>query len=101
MFGYLWSNKKELMRLLLFIFFCCFSLQIYAQEQQLAFQYFRNGAYEKAASVFKSLHEKNPYNTNYLNYLIDCYQQLEKFEKATSVINDQLEKFPNQEYLYV
>lgn len=101
MFGYLWSNKKELMRLLLFIFFCSFSLQIYAQEQQLAFQYFRNGAYEKAASVFKSLHEKNPYNTNYLNYLIDCYQQLEKFEKATSVINDQLEKFPNQEYLYV
>ncbi len=101
MFGYLWSNIKEIMRLLLFIFLCCFSLQFYAQEQQLAVQYFRNGDYEKAVTVFEILHKKNPFNTLYLNFLIDCYQQLENFEKASSVINDQLEKFPNQEYLYV
>jgi tetratricopeptide (TPR) repeat protein len=76
-------------------------LQFYAQEQELAFQYFRNGAYEKAAAIFKNLHQKHPYNSNYLNYLIDCYQQLENFEDANSVIHNQLEKFPNQEFLYV
>ena len=93
--------KKKFKRSILFIFLYCFSLQFYAQEQELAFQYFRNGAYEKAAAVFKNLHQKHPYNSNYLNYLIDCYQQLEKFEDASSVIQNQLVKFPNQEFLYV
>ena len=89
------------MRNILFIFLCYFSLQIYAQEPQLAFQYFRNGDYEKAASVYNSLHEKHPYNTTYINYLIDCHQQLENFDKIATIVNNQLEKFPNQEYLYI
>ncbi|MDD3721344.1 MAG: tetratricopeptide repeat protein [Lutibacter sp.] len=89
------------MRLLIFVFSCCFSLQIYAQESQLAAQYFRNGEYEKAASLYKTLQEKNPYNANYLNALIDCYQQLEKFEEVNQVVVKQLKSYPNQEYLYV
>lgn len=89
------------MHKLLLILFCCFSLQSYAQEQQLAFQYFRNGNYEKAVSFYEILHKKHRYNTSYTNYLIDCYQQLEKFEKVENVVNNQLKKFPNQEYLYV
>lgn len=89
------------MRTILFLFFCYFSLQLYAQEPQLAFQYFRNGNYEKAASIYKTLHEKHPSNTNYLNYLIDCYQQLENFKEINTIVNKQLEKYPNQKYLYV
>ncbi|MDF1517714.1 MAG: tetratricopeptide repeat protein, partial [Lutibacter sp.] len=89
------------MRNTLMLFFCCFFLQIYAQEPQLASQYFRNGEYEKAASIYENLHEKNPFNPNYLNDLIDCYQQLEKFELANNIISKQLKSFPNQEYLLV
>ncbi len=89
------------MRYTLFLLSLCFSLQIYAQEPQLALQYFRNGEYEKAASLYESLHEKNPFNPNYLNDLIDCYQQLEKFEEADKIIVRQLKNFPNQEYLLV
>jgi tetratricopeptide (TPR) repeat protein len=89
------------MRLIIFIFSCCFSLQIYAQEPQLASQYFRNGEYEKAASLYKTLQKKNPYNTIYLNALIDCYQQLEKFEEVNQIVTNQLKNFPNQEYLYI
>ncbi|PKP11896.1 MAG: hypothetical protein CVU08_11790 [Bacteroidetes bacterium HGW-Bacteroidetes-3] len=89
------------MRYTLFLLSLCFSLQIYAQEPQLALQYFRNGEYEKAASLYESLHEKNPFNPNYLNDLIDCYQQLEKFEEANKIIVRQLKNFPNQEYLLV
>ena len=89
------------MRQIILIIICCFSLQIYAQEQQLAFQYFRNGAYEKAASIYKKLQEKNPYNTSYTNSLIDCYQLLEEFEAAEKLMYSQLNKLPNQEYLYV
>lgn len=89
------------MRNILFIFLCYFSLQIYAQEPQLAFQYFRNGDYEKSASIYKVLHEKHSYNTTYLNYLIDCYHQLENYNEITRIVNKQLEKYPNQEYLYI
>jgi tetratricopeptide (TPR) repeat protein len=89
------------MRNTLFLFICCFSLHIYAQEPQLALQYFRNSEYQKAASLYKTLHEKNPFNTNYLNDLIDCYQQLEKFEEADKIIVQQLKIYPNQEYLLV
>ncbi len=85
----------------LLLFICCFSLQIYAQEPQLALQYFRNGDYEKAASFYKILQEKNPYNSVYLNALIDCYQQLEKFEEVNQVVVKQLKNYQNQEYLYV
>ncbi|PHQ57617.1 MAG: hypothetical protein COC16_00405 [Lutibacter sp.] len=89
------------MRHIIFIFLCCFSLQNYAQEQQLAFQYFRNGEYEKAASIYKILHEKHPYNNTYLTFLIDSYQQLEKYDEANTIITKQLKKFPFQDHLYV
>ena len=89
------------MQKLFVLFLCCFSLHFYAQEQQLAYEYFRNGEYEKAASIFKPLQEQNPYNTNYLNSLIKCYQQLEKFKEVDLVVTKQLEKFNNQDYLYV
>ena len=89
------------MKKVLFIFFCYFSLQIAAQEQQLAYQYFSNGEYEKAVSIYKSLHQKHPYNSNYLSYLIDCNQQLENFEEINSLIQKQLKNYPNHDYLYV
>jgi tetratricopeptide (TPR) repeat protein len=89
------------MRKLFFFFLFILSLQIKAQEASIAYQYFRNGEFEKAAVMYKSLHEKNNYNTSYLNYLLDCYLQLEKFEAVKNTINQQLKTYPNQEYLYV
>ncbi|MFD1293125.1 tetratricopeptide repeat protein [Lutibacter holmesii] len=89
------------MRQLILIFFCCFSLQMLAQDQQLAYQYFRNGEYEKAASIYKKLHEKNPHNSSYTNYLIDCYQLLEAYDTANDLIQKQLRKSANNNYLYV
>lgn len=89
------------MRIYIFLIFWFFSLQIFAQEPQLAYNYYRNGEYEKAAELFKNLREKNPFNTTYTNYLIDCYQQLQEFETAKEVIQSQLNKFSNQDYLYV
>jgi tetratricopeptide (TPR) repeat protein len=78
-----------------------FTLYSFGQEQQLANQYFRNGEYEKAASLYEALHQKHPYNTNYLNYLIDCYQQLDEFGKTQLLIENQLRKYPQHIYLNV
>lgn len=89
------------MRQILLILLCCFSLQMVAQDQQLAYQYFRNGEYEKAASIYKKLQDKNPYNSSYTNYLIDCYQLLEDYKSADALIQSQLKKSANNNYLYV
>ncbi|SDW21858.1 Tetratricopeptide repeat-containing protein [Lutibacter oricola] len=89
------------MRFIFMFFMCMFSLQLVAQEQQMAYQYYRSGEYEKAASIYKTLHEKHSYNSSYTNYLINCYQQLEKFTEAKNLINNQLNTEKNKEYLYV
>lgn len=89
------------MRYCFILIVCLLSLNIHAQEQQLAYQYFRNGSFEKAAAIFKNLFEENPFNTSYLNYLIDCHHQLEQYETAQSIILTQMQKHPNQHYLNV
>ncbi|MFT7329998.1 MAG: tetratricopeptide (TPR) repeat protein [Roseivirga sp.] len=73
----------------------------WAQEQQLAYDYFRKGEYEKAASVYEKLYVENKFNAHYLSKLIDCYQQLEEFTKAKESIEKHLEEFPSQVHFYV
>ncbi len=41
------------------------NLQGQSTSAQLAAQYFRNGEYEKAATVYKSLYEENNFNYYY------------------------------------
>ncbi len=89
------------MRYLFIFFIYLFSVQIIAQEQQLGYQYLRNGEYEKAASIYKTLLEKHPYNSTYTSYLIDCYQQIEHYDEVFKIIENQLTNYPSKEYLYV
>ena len=67
-----------------------------AQDQQMAYDYFRKGEYEKAANVYQSLFKKNPYNSFYLLKLIDTHQQLEDFSIAQELIETQLKNQPSQ-----
>jgi tetratricopeptide (TPR) repeat protein len=77
------------------------SLISMAQDQQMAFDYFRKGEYEKAASVYQSLFDKNPYNSYYLLKLIDSHQQLEAFTIAQGLIENQLKNQPSQSQFLV
>ena len=89
------------MRKIYFLFFLLFYLQIFAQEPRLAYQYFRNGAYEKAVLLYKELHQKHPYNTNYVTYLIKSYRQTNNFEEINKLILKQLNDYPHQNFLLV
>ncbi len=80
--------------LIIFLLFC--SVLSYAQEQQMAYDYFRKGEYEKSASIYQLLYDQNNYNSSYLTRLVDCYQQLENFEKAQELIENHFEKYPSQ-----
>lgn len=84
-----------------YLFFLFFSIGVFAQESQLAYQYFRNGEYEKAASMYKELYQKNQHNHYYLSYLIDCYQQLENWKKAINTLNNHLKKYPRHHHFLV
>lgn len=84
------------MKQLTILFTLFFSLNIFAQSPRLARKYYQSGQYEKAVELYKSLHKKHAYRSDYFKFLIGSYQQLEKYNKAQKVILEQLEKFPNQ-----
>ena len=85
--------------IVLFFFFC--SSLIFAQDQQLAYDYFRKGEYEKSASIYQKLYEQNNFNSNYLSRLIYCHQQLENFEESKDLIKNHLNNYPSQIQFYV
>ncbi|PCI33037.1 MAG: hypothetical protein COB60_08330 [Flavobacteriaceae bacterium] len=90
------------MRKILVLFFLLIqSVWLFGQDQQLAYQYFRAGEYEKSAAVFETLLKKNKHNYAYLKYLIQCYQQTEQYDKATLIIEKNLGSSKNRNYLEI
>ena len=65
----------------------------FAQNEQLALNYFEKGDFEKALVSYEELLSKQPGNTNYFQKTVDCYQQLSQFEKAQTLIQERLDKY--------
>lgn len=78
------------MKKVYFLFFLLWSLGIFAQENFLAQQYFNDGDFEKAVAFYEKLVEKSPRRTDYIEGLIACYQQLERYEEAEEYLLRQL-----------
>lgn len=73
------------MKAISFLICTLFAFQVFAQEEILAKQYFDGGEFEKALVLYEKLYAGTP-RTNYLESLIKCYQQLERYEEAESVL---------------
>lgn len=86
---------KFIVTLFLFTSFC------YAQNSQLAYNYFRKGEYKKATVIYKQLHEKSKVRRDYFKKLLSCYQLTEDFENASNLLKQQIEDFPTQPHLNV
>ncbi|TCI92263.1 tetratricopeptide repeat protein [Tenacibaculum sp. M341] len=88
---------------ILIIIFLVFSVFSYSQSTTfaLAENYFRNNEYEKAAEFYKQLVQKSPYNTTYLKKLVSCYQEMNRFDFAESLLTDKLSKRKNLSFLNV
>jgi tetratricopeptide (TPR) repeat protein len=80
---------KKLLVLLLF----SFSLIAHAQNEQLAQNYYDRGEFEKALVSYEELLKNQVGNYNYFLKTIDCYQQLQQFDKAEKAILARLEKY--------
>lgn len=76
--------------LFLIVFFAVCNT-IAAQEDFLAKQYFDDGDFEKAVVFYEKLTKKNPRRTDYLQGLVACYQQLERYEDAKRFLKERLE----------
>ena len=86
--------KKILLILILF-----FSLWANAQNEQLANNYFDRGDFEKALLSYENLLKNQNGNFNYFQRIIECYQQLQQYEKAQKAIEVQLVKFKQNQLL--
>lgn len=63
----------------------------YSQNEALAKNYFEQGEYEKAKSLYEKLLGQNPGRLDFLLSLVETNQQLENFEEAEALLLKRLE----------
>lgn len=73
----------------------------FAQNELLAKNYFKQGEFDKALSIYERLSSENPNRTDYFLGVIESYQQLENFEKAESLLKSKIKSARSLEQLYV
>ena len=67
---------------LLFFLYLFFTIQMHAQDDAFARDYFKSGEFEKALHEYKKLYAQSPSNINYIFQIVSAYQQLEQFNEA-------------------
>lgn len=82
-------------KLFLYIAFM-FSVATFAQNEQLAQNYFEKGDFEKAAMLYQDMDKAQPRNVFFSQRLAECYQQLKQYDKAEKLLLSKIEltKFP-------
>ncbi|NHN27139.1 tetratricopeptide repeat protein [Flavobacterium jejuense] len=77
-----------------------FTLFVQSQNEQLALDYYEKGEFEKALTLLEQIALKQTSNYYFFERIIDCYQQLEQFEKAENAILERKKRY-NQPILYI
>jgi len=72
-----------------------------AQDPNLANQYFIDGEFEKAASLYAQLWERDRRSEYFFNRYVESLIPLERFEECEKVIKKQLKETPDNPLLYV
>ncbi len=75
------------MRYIIFLFLISLSISLVSQESKvrLAYQYYQNKEFEKAAVLFEELYKKNKTDV-YFTYTVNCLVELKSYEKAEKLI---------------
>lgn len=84
-----------------FFLLLAFSMVTFAQESRLAQEYFNNGEYEKASSMYEKLYSKNTKNDYYFSRYLACLVELEEYEKGETLLKAQLKKNAKNYQLYL
>ncbi|MES2864361.1 MAG: tetratricopeptide repeat protein [Bacteroidota bacterium] len=86
-------------KILSYLFFF-FSLISFAQNEQLAQNYFDQGEFDKATLLYEEMDKKQPGNFYFTQKLVSCYQGLKQFDKAEKLLLSKKEK-SNQPNFFV
>ncbi|MFN0036114.1 MAG: tetratricopeptide repeat protein [Saprospiraceae bacterium] len=70
-------------------------------DPNLANQYFADGEFEKAATLYGQLLEKERRSDYYFTRYIDCLSKLEKWDEAEKSVKKQIKEQPENNTLYV
>lgn len=62
------------------------ALPVSAQNQLLAQRYFDEGEFDKAVVLFERIYQQRKNDLRNTEWLIECYQQLERFEDAERIL---------------
>lgn len=81
------------MKHLFLYIFLFFTLTGFAQNEQLALNYFEKGDFEKALIAYEELLKNQPGNHLYFQKLVESNQQLSNFSKAKELIQVRLDKY--------
>ncbi|WP_203294730.1 tetratricopeptide repeat protein [Luteirhabdus pelagi] len=80
------------MRILIAVFFIFLvNASALSQNEALAKNYFEQGEYEKALSIYEKLYEDTPGRLDFFLSLIESHQQLEQFEEAEALLKSKLQ----------
>jgi tetratricopeptide (TPR) repeat protein len=80
---------KKLLTVLLFLL----SIWAQAQNEQLANNYFDRGEFEKALVSYEELLKGQQGNATFFQRVVECYQQLQEYDKAEKAIQARLDKY--------
>ncbi|WP_338731966.1 tetratricopeptide repeat protein [Mangrovimonas cancribranchiae] len=80
------------MRNLFTLFFTLLITLSFAQDEDLANEYFKNGEFEKAIISYQKLLETSPNNYKYLFALVESHQNLEQFQEAEKLLTTQISR---------
>ena len=73
--------------------FLFFTLASFAQNEQLAMNYFEKGDFEKALIAYEELLKNQPGNNLYFQKVVESNQQLSKFDQAKELIQARMDKY--------
>lgn len=99
LYGYDMQNKLHLYTLTALLVSVLTSA--WGQDTNLANQYFINGEYAKAATIYDQLLQQDDRNEYFFNRYIDCLMYLEDYDTGEKAVKKRLKKEPRNYALYV
>lgn len=85
-------DKNPSLRVFITLLFTCCFFWTSGQEDFLALQYFNDGEFNKAVVFYEKLSNSNPRRLDYIEGLVACYQQLERYEDAEAFLEKKIKE---------
>lgn len=89
------------MRTLVILFVAFYVQATFSQSDALAKNYYEQGQFQKALTLYEKLSKENPYRLDYFMAVVATHQQLENFSEAEKLLKEKLANGRNFPQLYV